>query len=335
MAGFFELVGHQIDEVERIQQRCAQRVKRFTAFGTMEQSRGVARQLNEAIGAARALLKSSLHRLPPRHRGPAGPPRHQFRWRTELQDRRPVQPEARRARRRAISTSASFAALTTQVDAPAMSDMLNAAPSPTGPVSLPDAVDMLAHRPTSATSSCCGRGRSSSRQQTKPTPTPAAPTVRFRSLDGRDREIAVPRLMFTEPITTTRRSQRMTTRSRHRLLVPPPGRPDRPSPAQRRPRFDGDVSELPDRACWALQHLLTRRYISAEADADIYSWVLEYRNQLSVRLSELDLLLRVRRRHATSPSSSRPATNPQGASSFCAANRSAPTTRSSRCTSRR
>jgi len=64
-------------------------------------------------------------------------------------------------------------------------------------------------------------------------------------------------------------------------------------PHQRRPRFDGDVSELPDRACWALQHLLTRRYISAEADADIYSWVLEYRNQLIIRLSELDLLLRV------------------------------------------
>ncbi|MDA2891956.1 DUF4194 domain-containing protein [Mycolicibacterium sp. BiH015] len=64
-------------------------------------------------------------------------------------------------------------------------------------------------------------------------------------------------------------------------------------PHQRRPRFDGDVSELPDRACWALQHLLTRRYISAESDADIYAWVLEYRNQLSTRLSELDLLLRV------------------------------------------
>jgi hypothetical protein len=26
--------------------------------------------------------------------------------------------------------------------------------------------------------------------------------VRFRSLDGRDREIAVPRLTFTEPITS-------------------------------------------------------------------------------------------------------------------------------------
>ncbi|MGB2922085.1 MAG: DUF4194 domain-containing protein [Mycobacterium sp.] len=64
-------------------------------------------------------------------------------------------------------------------------------------------------------------------------------------------------------------------------------------PVARRPRFDGDVSELPDRACWALQHLLTRRYISAEIDADVYRWVLEYRDQLSVRLSELDLLLRI------------------------------------------
>ncbi|PRC46174.1 hypothetical protein C6A85_91420, partial [Mycobacterium sp. ITM-2017-0098] len=51
--------------------------------------------------------------------------------------------------------------------------------------------------------------------------------------------------------------------------------------------------ELPDRACWALQHLLTRRYISAETDSDIYAWVLEYRDQLSTRLSELDLLLRI------------------------------------------
>jgi hypothetical protein len=66
-----------------------------------------------------------------------------------------------------------------------------------------------------------------------------------------------------------------------------------PMPQQRRPRFDGDVSQLPDRACWALQHLLTRRYISAESDRDLYTWVLEYRAQLSVRLSELDLLLRI------------------------------------------
>jgi hypothetical protein len=64
-------------------------------------------------------------------------------------------------------------------------------------------------------------------------------------------------------------------------------------PVARRPRFDGVVSVLPDRACWALQHLLTRRYISAEAHADVDRWVLEYRHQLSVRLSELDLLLRI------------------------------------------
>ena len=65
------------------------------------------------------------------------------------------------------------------------------------------------------------------------------------------------------------------------------------APQQRRPRFDGDVSAMPDRACWALQHLLTRRYISSESDRNIYSWILEYRNELSVRLSELDLQLRI------------------------------------------
>ena len=43
------------------------------------------------------------------------------------------------------------------------------------------------------------------------------------------------------------------------------------APQARRPRFEGDVGELPDRACWALQHLLTRRYVSAKSDADLYS----------------------------------------------------------------
>jgi uncharacterized protein DUF4194 len=65
------------------------------------------------------------------------------------------------------------------------------------------------------------------------------------------------------------------------------------APQQRRPRFDGDVSAMPDRACWALQHLLTRRYISSESDRDVYSWIIEYRSELSVRLSELDLQLRI------------------------------------------
>ncbi|MGB5113279.1 MAG: DUF4194 domain-containing protein [Mycobacterium sp.] len=64
-------------------------------------------------------------------------------------------------------------------------------------------------------------------------------------------------------------------------------------PTQRRPRFDGDVSAMPDRACWALQHLLTRRYVSGESERDVYSWIIEYRAELSVRLSELDLQLRI------------------------------------------
>ena len=59
------------------------------------------------------------------------------------------------------------------------------------------------------------------------------------------------------------------------------------------PRFDGDVSELPDRACWALQNLLTRRYISGDRQPQLWSWVAEYQDVLRGRLSELDLRLRI------------------------------------------
>ena len=75
--------------------------------------------------------------------------------------------------------------------------------------------------------------------------------------------------------------------------LPEVDRSGRSTGGTRKPRFDGDVSALPDRACWALQHLLTRRYISGESDSDIYAWVLEYRSDLAVRLSELDLQLRI------------------------------------------
>ncbi|MBO0679100.1 DUF3375 domain-containing protein [Mycolicibacterium sp. S2-37] len=195
MAGFFELVGHQIDEVERIQQRCAQRVKRFTAFGTMEQSRGVARQLNEAIGAARALLKTSLidSRLdldvPLARHAISSVGALSFKI-GDLSTPKPAVP--------AESTVdlTSFAALTTQVDAPAMSDMLNDALT-TGPVSLPDAVAMLDTAYLGHVivlwSWALKQPLADAAEET---------TVRFKSLDGRDREMAVPRLMFTEPITT-------------------------------------------------------------------------------------------------------------------------------------
>jgi Protein of unknown function (DUF3375) len=77
-----------------------------------------------------------------------------------------------------------------------MSDMLNHAIT-TGPVSLPDAVAML-------DTAYLGHVIvlwSWALKQPNPDTSESA-TVRFRSLDGRDREIAVPRLTFTEPITT-------------------------------------------------------------------------------------------------------------------------------------
>lgn len=193
MAGFFELVGHQIDEVERIQQRCAQRIKRFTAFGTLEQTRGVARQLNDAIGAARVLLKVSLtdSRLPidvplARHAiSSVGALSFKI---NDLSAPKPAQIAEGEVD---LST---FAALTTQVDAPAMSEMINTALRD-APLSLPDAVAKL-------DSAYLGHVivlwswalKQPGAQHAEPA------TVRFRSLDGRDREIEVPNLMFTEPV---------------------------------------------------------------------------------------------------------------------------------------
>ena len=196
MAGFFELVGHQIDEVERIQQRCAQRVKRFTAFGTLEQSRGVARQLNEAIGAARNLLKASLTdsrldlELPLARHSISSVGALSFRI-GDLSNPKPAH-----AAESDVDLS-SFAALTTQVDAPAMSDMINSAIED-GPLSLPAAVEML-------DSAYLGHVIvlwSWALKQPIPTDPAESVTVRFQSLDGRDREMEVPHLMFTEPISS-------------------------------------------------------------------------------------------------------------------------------------
>jgi len=196
MAGFFELVGHQIDEVERIQQRCAQRVKRFTAFGTLEQSRGVARQLNEAIGAARALLKTSLidSRLdidiPLARHAITSVGALSFKI-GDLSNPKPAVAGGSEV------DLTSFAALTTQVDAPAMSDAINTALTE-GPVSLPQAVRML-------DSAYLGHVIvlwSWALKQPDAEGVTASSMVRFRSLDGHDREIEVPHLMFTEPITT-------------------------------------------------------------------------------------------------------------------------------------
>lgn len=200
MAGFFELVGHQIDEVERIQQRCAQRIKRFTAFGTLEQSRGVARQLGDAIGAARALLKASLTdsrldlELPLARHAFTSIGALSFRI-GDLSNPRPAE-----VAHGEVDLS-SFAALTTQVDAPAMSEMINAA-IVDGPLSLPDAVELLDSAYLGHVIVLWSWALKQTGQPHLDGQGAESVTVRFQSLDGRDREMEVPRLMFTEPIST-------------------------------------------------------------------------------------------------------------------------------------
>ncbi|MDH6243901.1 DUF3375 domain-containing protein [Mycobacterium sp. OTB74] len=194
MAGFFELIGHQIDEVERIQQRCAQRVKRFTAFGTMESSRGVARQLGDAIAAARALLKESLTdsrldlEVPLARHSISSIGALSF----KIGDLSAPKPAA--AAQGEVDLS-SFAALTTQVDAPALSELVNSAVAQR-PLSLPEAVALL-------DSPYLGHVIvlwSWALKQPATSVAGSSAAVRFRSLDGRDREMEVPQLMFTEPV---------------------------------------------------------------------------------------------------------------------------------------
>jgi hypothetical protein len=201
MAGFFELVGHQIDEVERIQQRCAQRVKRFTAFGTLEQSRGVARQLNEAIGAARALLKESLTdsrldiELPLARHAISSVGALSFRI-GDLSSPKPAH-----AADGELDLS-SFAALTTQVDAPAMSEMINAAIDSGQRLSLPEAVSMLDSAYLGHVIVLWSWALKQPAENGAAAQASESVTVRFQSLDGRDREMEVPYLMFTEPISS-------------------------------------------------------------------------------------------------------------------------------------
>ncbi|ORB84861.1 hypothetical protein B1987_14890 [Mycobacterium kansasii] len=63
--------------------------------------------------------------------------------------------------------------------------------------------------------------------------------------------------------------------------------------AVRQPRFDDDSSQLPDRACWALQNLLKSRYIRKTTDPEVWAWTMQYRSDIESRLSELNLRLKV------------------------------------------
>lgn len=60
---------------------------------------------------------------------------------------------------------------------------------------------------------------------------------------------------------------------------------------ERTTRFEQDSSELDNRACWTLQNLLTRRYITKDRHPEVWSWMMEYRRKIASRLSELNLVL--------------------------------------------
>ncbi len=97
------------------------------------------------------------------------------------------------------------------------------------------------------------------------------------------------------------------------------------------PRFDGDVSAMPDRACWALQNLLTRRYVSGDRTPQLWSWIVEYQEPLRIRLSELDLRLRLVTELEVA-FVEQVGYDSRWVEDYSSARRSRPTTRSSPCT---
>lgn len=62
----------------------------------------------------------------------------------------------------------------------------------------------------------------------------------------------------------------------------------------RAPRFEGDTSELPAEACWALQELVAAPHVTDQARKH-WPAVLRYEQQLRSRLSELGLILEINR----------------------------------------
>jgi hypothetical protein len=56
------------------------------------------------------------------------------------------------------------------------------------------------------------------------------------------------------------------------------------------PRFDGDTSQMPPEACWALQHLVTRPHLSKGNGAH-WAAIAAFEDLLRSRLNELGLLL--------------------------------------------
>ncbi|MDL9935945.1 DUF3375 domain-containing protein [Gordonia sp. ABSL1-1] len=196
MENFFELVSAQMGEVGRTRQRCARRIRRFFAAGTLEQSRGIARQLNDALATANELLKSSLADRRIGYELPLAAPAVTSIGRLSFEIRDPAPPTPALPSTTTADLN-SFASMAGQVDTVELTEVVNAAIAD-GPVSLSQAVEQIAEPYLGHVivlwSWALRQPGGESGQASVP--------VRFRSLQGEDHVIEVPALMFSEPIPT-------------------------------------------------------------------------------------------------------------------------------------
>ncbi|MCH5642743.1 DUF3375 domain-containing protein [Gordonia sp. ABSL49_1] len=195
MDNFFGLVTQQMGEVGRTRQRCARRIRRFVASGTLEQSRGVARQLNDAIATANELLKASLSDRRIGYEMPLATPAVSSVGRLAFEIRHP-DPPAPALPAGGDADLSSFASLAGQVDTVELTETVNNAVLD-GPVTLSEVLarlnePYLAHVIVLWSWALKQPGNNAHESV----------ALRFRSLQGEDQAIEVPALMFTEPIPT-------------------------------------------------------------------------------------------------------------------------------------
>lgn len=193
MSGFFTLVSAQTAEVGRTRQRCARRIKRFVASGTLEESRGVTRQLNDALAAANALLSVSLADSRVGFEVPLARADFNSIGAVAFKIRDAVPPTPAQPSEGEVNLSA-FGALAAQVDATELAELVNDTVV-SRPLPLDEAIGML-------DSAYLGHVIVLWSWALKQPAVGNAESVRvrFRSLEGPDREIEVPKLVFTEPI---------------------------------------------------------------------------------------------------------------------------------------
>lgn len=199
MDNFFVLVTQQIGEVGRIRRRCARRIRRFVASGTLEQSRGMARQLNDALATANELLSASPADRRLGYELPLAAPTLTSVGRLAFEIRNPAPPPPALVADGPADLD-SFASLAGQVDTVELTEHVNAAVA-SGPVPLRSVIDSL-DEPYLAHVIVLWSWALRQSERTTPDAEPTTSVIRFRSLDGEDRFIELPSLTFTEPIPT-------------------------------------------------------------------------------------------------------------------------------------